>query len=246
MPRELVEGEPWRLRGRACPPIFENFVNPRLSLARHSGFSCRAFTLIELLVVMVVIGLLAAVVLPAVGGLNRASEITRGQQLIEQQLVLARQTALARNRRVEFRFYKYADPNAGGNPQNFRAMQSFLIDENNKVTSVGRMAKLPDSVLLNEVAANSSLLAGSDKSDWTDNDPQISLPGVGTSYKAKTFQFRPDGSTYCTNCTTLTATTQWFVTIHSTINGATAATPPPNFGTVQVDPVSGAVRSYRP
>ena len=227
----------WRLRRDHAPAQRGGAIERG---RRHSGFSCRAFSLIELLVVVALIALLATFAVPAVGSLNRSNAVTRAQQLIEQQLVSARQTALARNRRVEVRFYKFTEPGAIGNAQTFRAVQAFLIDENNKATPVGRMAKLPDSVLLNEVAANSSLLVLADKTWDASNDPQVSLPGVGTSYTAKAFQFRPDGSTG------LTATNMWFVTIHSAINGATAATPPSNFATVQVDPVSGAVRSYRP
>ena len=200
-----------------------------------------AFSLVELLVVIALVALVSTFAMPAVGSLNRSNEITRAQQIIEQQLVSARGAAVTRNRRVEVRFYKFTGPGAIGNAQTFRAVQAFLIDENNKATPTGRIAKLPDSVLLNEVAANSSLLGLADKVNWdATNDPQVSLPGVGTSYTAKAFQFRPDGST----C--LTATNMWFVTVHSAINGATAATPPSNFATVQVDPVSGAVRSYRP
>ena len=208
---------------------------------RHSSFSNHAFSLIELLVVVALIALLTTLAVPAVGSMSRSNEITRGQQLIERQLVTARQTAVARNRRVEVRFYKFTDTGAMGSAPTFRAVQAFLIDEKNKATPVGRMAKLPDSVVLNEVVANSSLLGLADKANWdASNDPQVSLPGVGTSYTAKAFQFRPDGST------SLAAMNMWFVSIHSAVNGATSAKPPVNFVTVQVDPVSGSVRSYRP
>jgi len=202
---------------------------------------CRAFSLIELLTVIALLAILAVFAAPATTNIMRANEINRAEQTLVQQLSTARQRAIARNRRVEVRFYKFINPDAVGSPPTFCAIQSFLIDENNKATPVGRITKLPTSVLINEVAANSSLLSVADKSSWdATTDPQISLPGVGTSYTAKAFQFRPDGST------SLDPTQMWFITVHAALAGATAAAPPSNFATIQVDPVSGAARSYRP
>lgn len=203
--------------------------------------ACRAFSLIELLAVIALLAILAVFAVPATANIMRGSEINRGDQALVQQLAIARQRAIARNRRVEVRFYKFINPDAVGSAPAFCAMQSFLIDENNKTTPNGRITKLPASVLINEVAANSSLLSVADKVNWdATTDPQISLPGAGTSYTAKAFQFRPDGST------SLDPTQIWYVTLHSAQAGATAATPPSNFATIQVDPVSGATRSYRP
>jgi uncharacterized protein (TIGR02596 family) len=200
----------------------------------------RAFSLIELLVVISVIIIMASFTAPSIASVLRGNEMNRAEQLLVQQLASARQTAIARNRRVEVRFYSLINPDAPGASKAFCAMQTFLIDENNRATALGRVSKLPVTVLMNEAAANSSLLSVADKQWDATTDPQISLPGVGTAYTTKTFQFRPDGST------SLSSANKWYVTMHSAREGATAATPPPNFATIQVDPVSGAVRSYRP
>ncbi|MCX6960984.1 MAG: Verru_Chthon cassette protein D, partial [Verrucomicrobia bacterium] len=163
----------------------------------------------------------------------------RAEQMVQQQLASARQTAIARNRRVEVRFYKFDNPDDIGTTQTFCALQSFLIDDLNAATPIGRLTKLPATVLINESAANSSLFTVSDKTWTAGTDPQITLPGVST-YTAKAFQFRPDGST------SLSSASNWFLTLHAATAGATASSLPPNFATIQIDPVSGAVRTYRP
>ena len=202
----------------------------------------RAFSLIELLVVIAIIGVMSALVVPAMSSVLRGNEMNRAEQMVQQQLASARQTAIARNRRVEVRFYNFDNPDDIGTNQTFCALQSFLIDDTGAATPIGRLTKLPATVLMNETAANSTLLQGSDKT-WTPStglDPKISLPGVGTNYTAKAFQSRPDGST------SLSSASNWFLTLHTATVGANASSLPPNFATIQIDPVSGSVRTYRP
>lgn len=200
----------------------------------------RAFSLIELLVVIAIIGVMSALVVPAMSSVLRGNEMNRAEQMVQQQLASARQTAIARNRRVEVRLYKFDNPDDIGTTQTFCALQSFLIDDTGAATPIARLTKLPATVLINENTANSTLLTLSDKTSWPATDPKISLPAVGTTYTAKAFQFRPDGST------SLSSADKWFLTLHAATAGATASTLPANFATIQIDPVSGSVRTYRP
>ena len=200
-----------------------------------------AFTLIEMLLVVVVLAVIATLAAPVVGSVLRGLEMNQARQVLHQHLASARQTAIARNRRVEVRFYKFAKPDSGDDRQVFAALQSFLIDEQSQGSPLKSATQLPSSVLMNERAVNSSLLDLPDKTDWDPaTDPQAELPGVGTDYQVKAFQFRPDGST------NLDPTRNWYVTVHAAQAGAEATQTPPNFATIQVDPVSGSVRSYYP
>ena len=74
----------------------------------------RAFSLVELLVVIAVIAIVAGYAVPAVTTMLKGSQLTQGSQMVVDQIALARQTALSRNRSVEVRFYKYADPETPG------------------------------------------------------------------------------------------------------------------------------------
>ena len=69
-----------------------------------------AFSLVELLVVITIIAIIAGFAVPAVTGIMRGSALTQASQLLTDQLSMGRQLALSKNRAVEVRIYKYADP----------------------------------------------------------------------------------------------------------------------------------------
>src|SRR4051812_23859921 len=74
----------------------------------------RGFSLIELMVVMLIIGIIAAFVVPATSNILKGSQMTQGSQILYDQISLARQYALSKNHPVEVRFIRYADPEVPG------------------------------------------------------------------------------------------------------------------------------------
>lgn len=206
---------------------------------RHSTISFRAFSLIELLTVIAIIGILAALTLPATSNILAGTNLQRAGGQVQQALSIARQMAASRNRRIEVRFY--------GTPQGkpvFQSLQSFLIEEDGKATPVSKLLRLPEAVAINQSAALSPLISALPDKTWTTSDSQVSVGGMGTSYIAKAVQFRPDGSTSLTP----TPANSWFVTLHAArIDQTTADTSKiPNFITIQLDPVSGINRLFQP
>jgi uncharacterized protein (TIGR02596 family) len=203
-----------------------------------------AFTLVELLVVVSIMVIIAGLVAPAANTMLRGSQITQSADAIMAQLSSARQTAMTANRTMEVRFYRLADPSLVGNATAVRAIQVFKIEDNGDAKPDGRVQWLPGSILMDSDPTLSTLLGSArEKSSWTTAspvDPKLSLPRVGTSYAAFCFRFRPDGST------DLDPPAKWFVTIHAENDGDNHSTLPANFATIQVDPVSGSLKLYRP
>ena len=209
-----------------------------------------AFSLVELLVVITIIAIIAGFAVPAVTGILRGSALTQASQLLTDQLSMGRQLALRKNRAVELRIYKFADPEVPGevlateSTWQFRAFQLFEVLESGIAVPLDKVQRFPSGIVMNGTKELSSLIAGTGQTLKAVTDKDLKLPrGVDKNYKYVSFRFLQDGST------TLLATQAggWFVTLHNMNDrGANATTPPANFFTLQLDPVSGSTKAFRP
>lgn len=220
----------------------------------------RAFSLVELLVVIAVIGIVATFAVPAVQGMLRGSALTTAQGLMVDEMGLARQHALSKNRIVEVRFYRFADNEIPGedatNPEtgHFRAFQYFEMSEAGVVVPVGKIIRMPDNIIMSPGKILSNLLMEDPTRLITPEpakDPELPR-GVRHSYQYVSFRFYPDGTT------SLSATGKagepseggrWFITAYA-INDVPKTkedtVPPPDFFTWIIDPVSGTSKTLRP
>jgi uncharacterized protein (TIGR02596 family) len=226
-----------------------------MNLSSHS-FRRTAFSLIELIVVIAIIAIIATFTVPAATQILRGTAMTQAQQMLTDQFRLARQTALTRGRAVEIRFYQYADPEQPGETLNlptsgqYRGLQIFDILENGSAIPLDKPQRFPSTVIMNQTSKLSTILmvtsAGSQGGTIAPRTPTTKDPdlprGVGKNYRYVSLRFQPDGST------TLTATgsVPWFLTIHNLSDGPAIQTPPANFFTIQLDPISGSIKGYRP
>jgi uncharacterized protein (TIGR02596 family) len=227
------------------------------SAMRAAGAARRAFTLIELMLVLAIIVVVTAFALPAVNSMFMASRLSSGADLTVNQLVLARQSAIALNRSVEVRFYRFALAGFPGELETdaatgkFRAFQVFKYDDGGQAVALTKMERLPDGILFDSGAALSTVLGPSPSSPSTPalakkfsdppdlRDPKIALPGCGLNYSCVAYRIFPGGGT------TL-ASGQSFLTLHSHNGGDALTAAPANYATIQIDPASGTVRLYRP
>src|SRR5947209_2150985 len=100
----------------------------------HSAFqSRRAFSLMELVVVISIIAIISVFVAPQAAQILKGSTLTQGSTILTDQIRLAREIAVTKNRKVEVRFYQYADPEMPGESSSdsttwqYRALQVFEI-----------------------------------------------------------------------------------------------------------------------
>lgn len=211
-----------------------------------------AFTLIELLVVLSIIAIVATFAVPAVSGMVRGSAMTQASQEVSNQFSAARQYAITKNRSVEVRLLQFNDPESPGGTNadptkgHFRALQLMEVLESGGVVPLDKVRMLPQSIMMNPDVLSSLLdeknhpsqAAKSPKSDF---DPALPR-GVNYNYRYVSFRFLPNGGTNLSPIPTDT----WYLTLHAVTDKVTNATPPANFFTLQIDPVSGSTRIFRP
>ncbi len=208
----------------------------RNSLSRHGA----AFSLLELLVTVAIMVLLMTLVVPAFTSMNRASGVSNGGTLVIDELNFSRQTALAQNRIVETRFYKLKGTTGSGLA--FRAFRSMLYDETGTTCKpLSAVRDLPAGVIISTDAKFSTLL--SDSNPYPSGNLTEDLPKApGTTYKAVRFQ--PSGGTPLKAMTT--GSDSWFLSLVNETDRAQSDTPAANFFTVQIDPLNGRLKVFRP
>ena len=233
-------------------------LNIRLLMKLPSSITMknrRAFSLIELIAVIAIIILIAGFTVPAATSIFRGSALSQASNAIVGQINLARQNALTKNRPIEVRFYRFADPETPGedvgNPSSgkFRGLQIFEVLDNGVAVPLDKPQMLPNTVIFayaEDTVGLSSIIdkpsAGAPKRPGIDDRAAPRLPrGIENKYEFVSFRFLQDGST------DLTPTEAWYVTLIGLTDKLKEANePPPNFFTVQVDPVSGSTRTFRP
>jgi len=226
----------------------------------------RAFTLVELLAVMAVIAIVIAFAVPAATQIMKGSQITTGSQELQDQIGYARQIALARNRTIEVRFYRFSDPETPGEDVTqpklgkWRAFQAFEQIENGAMLPIGPMHRLPRMVILDGDKYSTLLneeMRGKPKEAATDNTApelpvEVGLRKVGRNYEYMSFRFLPDGSTDLPPRAARTQTANdtgiadtWHVTLlNLTEEGRDVSTI--NYFVLQIDPISGSIKAFRP
>ena len=241
----------------------------------HSHSKRSAFSLVELLIVIVIIGIIGTFAVPAVRSMLKGSALTTGANLLLDEVALARQHALTKSRIIEFRFYRFGDPEVPGErvgssaSGQFRAFQFFELTDSGTLMPAGKFKRLPDTIMMNSGMGSfnsynppsnptlSSLLGEAIRftpgiilsSSLADTDPELPR-GVKKNYDYVAFRFMPDGTTSLSPTGRLASASEggkWFITLHQ-IGDLTKATTPKelNFITWMIDPIGGTSKLLRP
>lgn len=196
----------------------------------------RAFSIIELLVVMTILSILIALISPAISSLIENTNITRGAQLVESQIQLARQIASSKNRPVEIRMIKVPSLSSDG----LSAIQLWQLDPPNGSSAIQarpltRAEMLPTALCISEESTTASRLLATCA-------PTNSMPSgsslSGNAFAA--FQVLPSGLIW-----PYVDMNSAYVTILP-VRSARDTALPPNFATIQINPMTGTPSIYRP
>lgn len=189
----------------------------------------RAFTLVELLVVITLIAIMATFVVPAFNQIQSAEGLSRAGQILGDQIILARQEAMTKNRKVEVRLVEM--PEASGEKY-YRGVQLWLLDEKGMpYKPVAKFSAFPERVAIDPDSASSPLLANlTGTTNFTG----------GTSMKYQGFIVRPSGS-----LEGAISTNSNYLTVRKVTDfGKTM--PSGNYYAVRVNPVTGRLSIHRP
>lgn len=196
------------------------------------------FSLTEILVCVAIIACMAVVAAPMTTTLLNGNKLNQSVQIIDENLSVARQAAISRNRPVEIRFYSYSDPSIPASASAYRAIQVLEVTQSDQLTPLSKVRILPQSIVIDSNISISSML---DPAKVTTANGDISLPRIGLAYKYASFRFNADGSTDL-----LPTVGPWTLTVHEEHKGAGTDVLAGNFATLEIDPLSGTIKYFRP
>jgi uncharacterized protein (TIGR02596 family) len=190
----------------------------------------RAFSLVELLVVMAILAVLASLGMVAFQSTSQGNALARTGQDVADTIVMARQQAMARNRRVEIRFLKLPAP---GGATAFRAVQAWSVrDDQGTLEPLTRVSLFPNGVMVAETAQLSPLLQSPPASQG-----RQTYGGQTRDYSA--FTILANGA--------LEGATSEEASFLTLINERHAAqSEPANFSAIAVNPITGETTLFRP
>lgn len=196
-----------------------------------------AFTLIEMLIVITIISILFVVATPYTMGTMRSQRLTSAGDALLAKVSLAQQTAVSESRPIELRFYYYTHDGVSG------AYACQLMKYNpvtNKSTPEEPATYFGEESVVMIDGALSPIFSGTLQSTDAGNADVEPFKSKGATFKR--ILFYPNGSTNIS----VPLRSAYVTLVGVEGNSIDPASPPPNFYTIQVDPITGRAKPYRP
>jgi uncharacterized protein (TIGR02596 family) len=189
-----------------------------------------AFSLLELLVVVAIVGLLAVLAVPGVSSTLEAQNISRAGRMVADELALARQEAMTRNRHVEVRIVKIPKPDGpiwGG-------FQSWILNSSG-AEPLTRATRLPESIMIADAVGLSPILHAA---NFSKN--RMPFPQSSGELEYVAIRFSPSGGL---NPIPANPAEPYFTIVKETHKGTQA---PPNYLTILINPATGRTTLFQP
>lgn len=194
------------------------------------------FTIVELVVVLLIATLLLAFGTPYAFSSIQAASLTSVGDTIMQRISQAQQRALTENRVIALQFYFYDKDGL----EACHAMQMVAVDPaTNAVTPLEEPVYWSDGRVLVLKGPLSPLFASIPAADAGDASAEP-FQNLGATFSR--VRFYPNGGTSLA----VPLRQAYLTLVNSNKFKEDMAEPPPNYYTIQIDPVVGRARSYRP
>lgn len=196
----------------------------------------RAFSLVELVVVLAIASLLLALAAPYAFSAMQAASLTSVGDTVMQKIAQAQMRATTENRVIALQFYFY-------NREGVKACHAVQMMSIDPATNTAKPVEEP--VFWSEgrvVLAEGQLSPLFSNTAAADTGQAADEPFKSDEATFHRIRFYPNGST----SVGVPLRQAYLTFVNSSKYREGATDPPPNYYTIQLDPIAGRARSYRP